>query len=201
MDKKSLEYNYNALWNDFILDGNREAFGLIYLNHFNLLVNYGLKFTSDMQTIEDSIQNIFIYFLKVRKHLRPVINISGFLIKCFKHQMLHELKKRNKLLLKVNSPEDPFNYANSPEKDFIDHEDNDQIQTIINQCINNLTSKQREIIFLRYECELSFEDISDILDITVESCYKLVYRSIKVIRIEAEKILPNIRKGKITIAN
>jgi RNA polymerase sigma factor (sigma-70 family) len=97
-------------------------------------------------------------------------------------------------LLIENFPEDNFNSSNSSEQDFIDHEEDDQLRTIVNKSLTNLTGKQQEIIYLRFDCELSYEDIADILEITVESCHKSVYRSINKIRIEAEKILCTMEK-------
>lgn len=194
MNRSSQDRNYRAFWKKFIKEGSQEALSVIYFNHFDLLFTFGLKYTSDRQTIEDSIQNIFSYFLKVRKSLGPVNNIPGFLLKCFRRQLFIELKKQKKLLLTENFPEDHFNYSNSPEQDFIDHEEYDHLRTVVNQCITNLTVKQQEIIYLRFECELSYEDIANILEITVESCHKSVYRSINAIRIEAEKILCTRRK-------
>lgn len=189
MNRNSQDRNYSSFWKKFITEGSQEALSLIYFNHFDLLFNFGLKYTSDSQTVEDSIQNIFSYFLKVRKSLGPVNNIPGFLLKCFRRQLFIELKKQKKLLLTETFPEDHLNYSNSPEQDFIDQEEADQLRTVIKQCISNLTGKQQEIIYLRFECELSYEDIANILEITVESCHKSVYRSINAIRIEAEKNL------------
>jgi len=197
MIRSSKVQNYSLFWKKFITEGSQEALSLIYFNHFDLLFNFGLKYTSDRQTIEDSIQNIFSYFLKNRKSLGPVNNIPGYLLTCFRRQLFIELKKQKKLFLIENFPEDHFNFYNSPEQDLIDHEEDNQLRTVVNQCISNLTVKQQEIIYLRFECELSYEDIAKILEITVESCYKLVYRSINAIRIEAEKIL--CKKGRTNI--
>jgi RNA polymerase sigma factor (sigma-70 family) len=59
---------------------------------------------------------------------------------------------------------------------------------VVRECIQKLSAKQQEIIYLRFECDLSYEDISDMLEITVESCHKSIYRSIRSIRAEAQKI-------------
>ena len=167
MLRKSQSLNYRELWKKFIKEGSQKSLSLIYFNHFDLLVNFGFKYTSDRQTIEDSIQDIFSYFLKVRKSLGDVNNMTGFLLKCFRRQLFIGLNRKKKLLQIENISEDHFNYYNSPEQDFIDHEDDDQLQTIVNQCITNLTAKQQEIIYLRYECESSYEDISNILKIAM----------------------------------
>lgn len=92
-------------------------------------------------------------------------------------------------MLKETFNVEQFDYFNSPEQEIIDQEESLQINKIIRCCIEELPPKQQEIIYLRFEHELSYEDISYILEITVESCHKTVYRSIKSIRLNVEKLL------------
>ena len=71
--------DYKVIWEMFIANGNKEALGLIYYSHYDLLYSFGLKYTKDSQLIEDSIQNIFSYFLKSVSHLMPVYNLRAYL--------------------------------------------------------------------------------------------------------------------------
>lgn len=180
--------DYPAFWVQFVKKGSQAALSMIYLDHYDLLFNYGLKYTKEISLIEDSIQNVFSYFLKVRKSLSPVHNLTGYLLKTLRRQLFHDLKEQKKLLLVEQLPEDNFHYYKSPEEEISDQEEQDQIQLLVKKCISSLTVKQQEMIYLRYECGLSYGDISDILDITVESCHKTIYRSIIAIRVEVEKI-------------
>jgi hypothetical protein len=59
--------DYPAFWVQFVKKGSQAALSMIYLDHYDLLFNYGLKYTKEISLIEDSIQNVFSYFLKVRK--------------------------------------------------------------------------------------------------------------------------------------
>ena len=176
------------MWESFVTQDDREALSMIYFDHYDLLLNFGLKHTSDQQIIEDSIQNTFGYFLKVRKKLALVNNVPGYLFMSFRRQLFLDLKKHKKSLFTEKLTENHFDYFSNPEQDLSDQEDENQLRRVVKECIGKLPAKQQEIIYLRYECDLAYEDISDMLDITVESCHKSVYRSIKSIRIEAQKI-------------
>lgn len=165
------------------------------MDHYDLLFNYGLKYTKETSLIEDSIQNVFSYFLKVRKSLNPVHNLTGYLLKTFRRQLFHDLKEQKKLSLCDQLPEDNFNYYISPEEEISDKEEQDQVQLIVKKCISNLSVKQQEIIYLRFECGLPYREISDILDLTVESCHTTIYRAIVEIRTKAEKIFSG--KGNV----
>jgi RNA polymerase sigma factor (sigma-70 family) len=186
--KMFLDKNYSAIWESFIAHNNREALSCIYFDHYDLLFNFGLKHTNDRQIVEDSIQNTFSYLLKARKRLGLVKNVPGYLFISFRRQLLLDLKKQKKSLLTQKLLNDNFEYFSNPEQEVADQEDENQLRSVVRECIRNLSAKQQEIIYLRFDCNLSYEDISDMLEITVESCHKSIYRSIKTIRAEAQKI-------------
>lgn len=175
-------------WNQFILEGNMDALSRIYFHCYDLLFTYGLKHTADKQVVENTIQNVFMNLITLRKSIGDVKNLTGYLICTFRRQLFLELNKQKKTILTEKLPEEQFDFFKSPEQDISDKEDLEQLHVIIKQCIGNLTNKQQEIIYLRFESGISYEEISEMLHISVDSCYKLVYRSIKTIRSEVGKI-------------
>ncbi len=58
----------------------------------------------------------------------------------------------------------------------------------INDCMDKLSSRQREILYLKFHSQISYEEIASMFDISVDSCYKSVYRSVKSIRVELENL-------------
>lgn len=175
-------------WNQFIIEGNMDALSRIYFHCYDLLFTYGLKHTADKQVVENTIQDVFMNLITLRKSIGDVKNLTGYLICTFRRQLFLELNKQKKTILTEKLPEEQFDFFKSPEQDISDKEDLKQLHVIIKQCIGNLTNKQQEIIYLRFESGISYEEISEMLHISVDSCYKLVYRSIKTIRSEVGKI-------------
>jgi RNA polymerase sigma factor (sigma-70 family) len=185
---------YSDLWDKFISQNSQEALSTIYVDHYNRLFKFGLRYTSDKQIVENAIQNVFSYFLKIRKKLGPVNTISGYLIQSFRRQLYLELKKQKKIVLYETFSEGDFNYYNAQEQKE-DLDGRDQMLQIVRRIISTLRPKQQEIIYLRFNCNLSYEEISSMLDISVDSCYKSVCRSVKAIRSEALRIFPAKDKG------
>lgn len=183
------------IWNQFIKDGNEEALSRIYVDNYDLLFDYGLRHTSNIQIVEDSIQEVFINIIKYRKSIGFVKNLQGYLISTFKRQLFLDLNNKKKTISTEQMPEGFFDYFKSPDNEISDKEEIEFLHSTINECISNLNTKQREIIFLRFEREIPYEEIAAILNISVESCYKSIYRTIKIIRCAAEKAL--IKNGKI----
>ena len=184
---------YIELWETFISQNNQEALSIIYKDHFDLLYNFGFKYTSSTDAIENSIQNIFGYFLKKRKKLGPVNNMSGYLIQCFRHELYLALKKQKKFVFFQSFPEGYLNH-DSDQKENESEESRDQLHQTMMAVIKKLNPKQQKIINLRFIERFSYKEISDMLNISVDSCYKSVYRSVTSIRHEAERVLPQKKK-------
>lgn len=184
---------YIKLWEMFISQDNKKALSIIYKDHFDLLYNFGFKYTSNTDAIENSIQNIFGYFLKKRNKLGPVNNMSGYLIQCFRHELYLALKKQKKIVLCQTIPEEYFNH-DSAQKENESEEKRNQLHQTMMAIIKKLNPKQQKIIYLRFIDRFSYKEISDILNISVDSCYKSVYRSVTSMRNEAERVLPQKKK-------
>ncbi len=189
--KEPYSVDPSDIWQLFISTGDETYFSAIYFEFYDMLFTVGLRYTSDVQIIEDSIQNIFIYLLKNRTKIKKVTKVQGYLIKSFRHQLFLDLKKQKKLSFLENLPENKFEYFNSIEYSISKQEETDEILSALRKSIKNLSAKQQEIIYLRFDCDLSYEEISTILEISVDSCYKSVYRAIKIVKSDIEIYLKN----------
>lgn len=187
--KLSNEIENSEDWTLFLSTGNDKVFSVIYSNNYDILYGVGLRYTSDRQIIEDSIQNVFIYLLKAGRKLRHVTNIKAYLIKSFRRQLFLDLKKQKRLVLPDQLPENRFDYFNSSEQTLLETEELNAMQNALKTSISKLPPKQQEMIYLRFDCDLSYEQISTILEISVDSCYKSVYRSVKAVKGEIDDLL------------
>lgn len=183
------------VWNKFIVDGDLDALSQIYFQYYDLLFDYGHRHIADKQLVEDVIQDIFINFISLRKNIGLVKNLNGYIFSVFRRQLFLDYNKRKRTILIEKFPEEQFDYFGSQEHNISDNENIEQLYSTVKNCIENLTNSQREIIYLRFEKEISYEEIALTLNISVDSCYKSTYRSIKIIRSEVEKI--HNKKGNI----
>jgi RNA polymerase sigma factor (sigma-70 family) len=192
---ESQRLNQILIWNQFIENGDMVSLSHIYKENYDLLYDYGLRYTSDIKVVEDSIQEVYISLIKYRKKIGIVKNLQGYLISSFRRQLFLSLNNKKKTISIDQMPEGfSFDYFKSPDNEISDKEDIEFLYATINECIGNLTNKQKEIMFLRFERDVPYEEIAAILNISVESCYKSIYRTIKTIRCAVEKKI--IRSGK-----
>jgi len=75
-----------------------------------------------------------------------------------------------------------FNMTVNVETLLIAQEEKIQIKHEITQMLDALTPRQREIIYLRYIHEYDYKQISELLQISVHGCRKLVSKAILSLR-------------------
>ena len=179
----------NDSWNKFIRDGNLDALSEIYFHFYDLLFTYGMKHSIDKQAVEDSIQNVFFNLIKLRKNIGEVKNLPGYLFSSFRRQLFADKDKQKQIVFSEHLYEEKFDFFKSQDHDILEKENLEMVLKVINDCMDKLSSRQREILYMKFYGQISYEEIASMFDISVDSCYKSIYRSVKSIRVDFEKIL------------
>jgi len=180
-NKKSIDF----LWHSF-LKGDDKSFSIIYQQHINQLLLYGNKLTTDREMVHDCLQEIFIYlFLKRKKLGVKIENLNAYLFVALRNCLI----KKITINRKTESPErnhiqdyDFFNIEYSIQDKIIESEISTEIKEKLKVAVGSLSPKQKEIIYLKFEEEMDYKEISHILNISVESARKLLYRALMSLR-------------------
>jgi RNA polymerase sigma factor (sigma-70 family) len=174
----------NILWNSF-LDGDDKAFVDIYNLYIQPLLSYGKKLTSDHELVQDSVQGIFIdlYQKRVKKHF-PIRNLKAYLFIALKNSILQKILQNRIYNDKVadNYQLNEFNIEYSFQDQMINLEISKEKHLRLQNAIVKLPSKQKEIIYLKFEEELEYTVIARLMKITVESARKQLYRALLSLR-------------------
>lgn len=188
---EALNHRDAILWEDF-KNGNDLAFSQIYSMYSPKLYRYGLRFTSNTTLIEDSIHDLFSSLAKTRMNLSPTNNIQFYLIKSFKRKLFRQLNKEKRYDFDQEQQPSVFEITYSIEHDIIHEESASQKMRLLKKAIESLTPRQKEAIYLRFTEEFDYEMISEIMDMSIESCRNLLYRTIKNLRENIQSSIPNI---------
>lgn len=174
----------NILWNSF-LDGDDKAFGAVYGVFINALLSYGKKLTSDRELIKDAVQKIFIdlYQKRSKKHV-PIGNLKAYLFVALKNAIRKEIFQYRIYDDKVVDDHllGEFNIEYSFQSQLISCEISEEKHRLLQKAIVSLSSKQKEIIYLKFEEELEYTEIAQLMKITVESARKQLYRALLSLR-------------------
>ncbi|MEQ9289706.1 MAG: sigma-70 family RNA polymerase sigma factor [Cyclobacteriaceae bacterium] len=171
-------YSDQQLWAEF-MNGNESAFAHIYSRFFGLLFNYGLKINTNRQMVSDCIQDLFVDIWNSRARLREVEWLKTYLIKSLRRRILKESKTETSVLSSSLDEEYNFQIELSHDMQLIRQEDRLERANKLNEAMQQLTDRQKEAIFLKYHQRLSYEQIADVMTITVKATYKVMARAIE----------------------
>lgn len=169
------------LWKSF-LEGNKEALATIFLLFHDDLFRYGFKLAGNDDLVEDSIQDLFLQLWKNRQNLKPLDNVKPYLFKSFRNHVIDNLELQNPVLHIESDFEHPFEVTFSPEDFIIQQQVTEENVLKIADALNNLSSRQREAIYLRYFEELDFDMIAIIMDMNVQSVRNTLHRGLQAMR-------------------
>ncbi len=167
-------------WEQF-KSGNDSAYGWLYTTYVQILFGYGLRFTSDSETIQDCIHDIFIDLYKSKGKLATPANVKVYLLAALKYRLVRVLYKHT-LFDRIETEEVDFVLETTVEDQYIDDEQAGVQQQKLQQILDSLTPRQREIIYYRYIQELDMDEICTLMDMNYQSAQNLIQRSLKKIK-------------------
>ena len=164
-------------------DGDIDALGGLYDLFIDELFSYGVQFCADKTVVMDSIHDVFLNLYKYRKKLANTDQVKYYLFRSLKNQIISSLK--GELLDQAFMFNDDVyinKYSNSIEEEIIETEFNNEQTYKLSKAINSLSKKQRKGLFLRFTEERDYEEIAQIMNVSVQTSRTLVYRAIKTLR-------------------
>lgn len=174
----------NLEWNNFCA-GDRTSFKVIYETYFNSLFLYGLRYTDNRDVIKDIIQNLFYKLWENRKSLQDVKHPRSYLHRALRNLLLNNQRDSKQY---IHEPIDDEHYSfqlDLPiESKIILKEEQHETHKRLKDAFRQLTPRQREMLYLKYVKKLSFEEISEIFEISVKGSYKLHQRALNTLRLE-----------------
>jgi RNA polymerase sigma factor (sigma-70 family) len=168
-----------ALWESF-KDGDTASFHELFRKYYSSLYLYGYKITQDKELLEDCIQDLFTE-LWTSPSKTQVKSVKAYLLKSLQYKVLKGLQKRSKFLLSDDDTSAP-GFEISHDNLMILREDQQDNGNKIKSAMTQLSRRQQEIIYLRFFQNLSYEEISDVMDINYQVARNLLYQSIKALR-------------------
>lgn len=162
-----------------IINNDRAAYENLYVDYFKKFYNYGKKFTPNTSLIEDSIQELFLDIWAKKDKLLQVKSINSYFFSSFRYALLRKIKEEKRI---VSSTEFETEPQFSIDFAIISQEVNNELQLKLKNALEALTPHQREAIFLRFYQNLSYEEVADILNITVKATYKIIARSLTTLK-------------------
>jgi RNA polymerase sigma factor (sigma-70 family) len=170
-----------TLWKSF-KDGSNDAFYRLYDQYANVLYRFGLHFTKDKAYIQDCIHDLFLDLYKYRSKLSMTDNIRFYLVRSLRRKLHQGLSKTVSFSEWGNQVKSDEFQEMAFEESVIATETEEENERALKKALEKLTYKQREALSLKFEQNLTYPEIAEILDVSVESTRTAIYRALKILR-------------------
>lgn len=177
--KRSDTIDEQLLWHSFIAD-NANAYARLYDLYADKMYAYGCSLSTDHEMVKDCIMDIFLDIHEKRKKLKQVKNVTVFLLVSLKNRLIDKMRKHQREELTDNFK--LHRMVHSVEEIFIALEETGEVEKKINDLLQTLSLRQREVIYFRYVEELPYEKIAEIMDMNYQSVRNLLHRAISKMR-------------------
>lgn len=147
-----------------------------------MLFNYGMQVIPQPDMIDDAIHETFIDIWKYKGTLH-VQAPKSYLIRCLRNKLLKSKKeeeRKDKVIRSYAEDEFQLEYDAFHIQELIEH--NSELETYLQEALKQLSPQQREIIFLVFYQNMSYQEVAVVLDIKIKTVYNQIYRALQNLR-------------------
>ncbi|NOY94808.1 MAG: sigma-70 family RNA polymerase sigma factor [Chlorobi bacterium] len=166
---------WEIIWNDF-KNGSSPAFEKIYYKYIDVLYRYGSKITRDKDIVKDCIQQLFLELYSSRKNLANPTNLEFYLLKALKRIIIHRINNDMKQGHLLGTDPLTFNVEFDFDDEISKSERQESKIQLLKDALRSLSSKKKELLFLKFYSELKNDQIASILGMKPGTVQKQIYR-------------------------
>lgn len=165
-----------------------------YNEYMDSLYSYALHLGFDEQTAMDAIHDVFYKLCIHHSALNEINNLKSYLFKSLRNRLIDIKRIGREDTVSFAGHDDiqealSFQLHVTIEDELILKEDAEEIRQKVENVLNRLTDRQREIVYLRYIKEQSYEEIAEIMQISVAACRNLISKSMTKLKESSSPIL------------
>lgn len=155
------------------------------MQSYDHLFRFGLRMIPDGSIAMECINELFTEVWNRRERLPEVEQVSGYLFVIFKRKLSRRVSRRQPVLSLPEEDMLSFPHNDSSYEDLlIAMQSEEERKMKVRMALGKLTGRQKELIRLRYYDDLSLEEISEKLQISLRTIYNTMHTAISTLRKE-----------------
>ena len=173
--------------------GNENAYIELANRYKDKLINFIFNYLGDIESSEDVVQETMIKLYQKKHYYKEIAKFSTWLYTIAKNLANTELRKRKQrktTLLSQFSKDDKMYDLPSNDNEVGQEIQTEIVNKIIREAINQLSEKFKTVITLRDIQQLSYEDISEIIDVPIGTVKSRINRA----RLQLQVELKHLKK-------
>ena len=169
-----------ATW-QALKNGDAQALSGLVRKYYRDLHDYGWRMSRDRAVAEDCIQDLFAELWSRREKLGDVRFVKSYLIKSLRRRLIKASPSVR--FVDIDGVREPtIGIIFSHEEFLIREQDVSDREARLARALNALAPRQREIIYLRFYENLTYEEISEAMSLGIPTLYDLLSKAIKKLR-------------------
>lgn len=160
--------------------GDLDKMGLLFERYHRVLFGFLYHSTNHRATSEDLVQTVFYRMLKYRHTFSGEGEFRTWMYHLARNVLNDEFKKNNRIRYQENFAE--ISDKQNTENDLGENIEDSESTEILQKSLSKLSIEYREVLILSRYQELSYQEISEILNISEANVKVRVHRAIKELR-------------------
>ncbi|MCO6476314.1 MAG: sigma-70 family RNA polymerase sigma factor [Phaeodactylibacter sp.] len=165
-------------WRALRENGDPAALKFLFDHFYSPLFAYAVKLLQREALAKDALQNTFADLWQYRRRLSSDVVVRAYLFRAVRNHCCRLLRKQDSF---VEIDRLGQQLAFEPEELQLKDAHLRQKQMVA-RALNNLSPRQREIIFLKYYENLSYQEIAEVIDINYQSVINHAHKAILKLR-------------------
>ena len=176
-DKNEIE-----LWKK-VKSNDLKAFNEFYKIYYSKLMYIGGQLNCSEEISKDLVHDTFIEIYERREFIDIKSSLKFYLIRCFKSHLYKYLRENKKHLKLIEEGKQEVNFSFSIQQEIIQRQISQEQYDKVENEINQLTNRQREVMYYFYKEGFDYDEIAEIMSLkTRRSAQNLVYEAVKIIK-------------------
>ena len=172
--------------------GNEEALKMLFERYKKPIFNFALRMLGNRADAEDVTSEVFITLVTKKDAYKPTAKFSTWIFTVTRNASISKLRKRKKSFTMWFQKEDSKDYEQWEVPDNRLPSDNivkNETKLQLSRAISNLPPEQREAIILREYHQMSYDQIKEIMNCSLDKVKILIYRAREQLRNELPSII------------
>ena len=177
--RKEPAFDDTTLWLR-LAEGDEAALDGLMKLFFKELFHYGTKFSKDDDLIKDCIQDLFLDLWERRSTLRTDVLVKPYLLVALRRR-IHRVWQMTQLQTDLTTQPD-FSAEFTVEENLIRSESTRATARQMQQLLDELPTRQKEVVYLKYFQELDRDQIAETMQIAPQSVSNLLQEALRKLR-------------------
>lgn len=159
--------------------GDDKAFDALYLRYIGLLISEATKKVYSIDEAKELVQDVFLKLYLRRDGLNTISSLKSYLLTALRNRIYNHYQK---LLSKAKYEKSASNNRSSVTDDLQDDYEAKELNKLIQEKIQMLPAQCRKVFLLSREEQLSYKEIAEQLNISVNTVDQHIQKALRLLR-------------------